>query len=71
MRVALIDEAKKQVAAAIADVPPGGVRPVELEGRSILLCNSKDQLFAVVNRCSHADAPATASRRCAPTPGRS
>ena len=42
-------------AAAIADVPPGAVRPVELEGRSILLCNSKDQLFAVVNRCSHAD----------------
>lgn len=41
--------------AAVADVPAGTVKKIEAGGLSILLCNSKDQIFAVINRCSHAD----------------
>lgn len=42
-------------AAALDDVPEGGVVKVELAGQEILLCNTKGQVFAVANRCSHAD----------------
>lgn len=46
---------KKFVAVAKVDeVPPGGKKCVEIEGTPILLCNSKDQIFAVRNLCSHA-----------------
>jgi 3-phenylpropionate/trans-cinnamate dioxygenase ferredoxin component len=42
-------------AARVADVEPGAVLPIEVNGQSILLCNSKDRIFAVINRCSHAE----------------
>ena len=41
--------------AQLADVPPGAVKVVDINGQSILLCNSKDKIFAVRNLCSHAD----------------
>lgn len=41
--------------AQLADVPPGAVKVVDVNGQSILLCNSKDKIFAVRNLCSHAD----------------
>jgi 3-phenylpropionate/trans-cinnamate dioxygenase ferredoxin component len=49
-------------AAALADVPPDTAKPVDLGGRAILVCNSGDQIFAVENRCSHADQPLDCGR---------
>ncbi|PEQ11052.1 (2Fe-2S)-binding protein [Novosphingobium sp. PC22D] len=40
--------------AKTADVPAGGKIVVEVEGTSIVLCNTKDRIFAVRNLCSHA-----------------
>ncbi len=40
--------------AKVEDVPPGGKKCVEVNGIAVLLCNSKDQIFAVRNQCSHA-----------------
>ena len=36
------------------EVPPGTKKLVTLNGIEVLLCNSKDKLFAVRNLCSHA-----------------
>ena len=43
-------------ATALGNLPPGTAKAVDLAGRSILLCNSDDRIFAVENRCSHAEA---------------
>jgi 3-phenylpropionate/trans-cinnamate dioxygenase ferredoxin subunit len=42
------------VVARVDDVPAGKTKAVEVAGKSILLCNSRDQIFAVRNLCSHA-----------------
>lgn len=42
-------------AAKLSDVPPGSVKPVTLNGKAILLCHNNAQVFAIINRCSHAD----------------
>jgi 3-phenylpropionate/trans-cinnamate dioxygenase ferredoxin subunit len=41
-------------AAPLAEVPSGAVHVVEIDGQSLLLCNTKDHIYAVVNECSHA-----------------
>ena len=41
-------------AAKVEEVPVGGKLVVEVGGISIILANSKDQIFAVRNLCSHA-----------------
>ncbi|MEO6718596.1 MAG: non-heme iron oxygenase ferredoxin subunit [Novosphingobium sp.] len=38
-----------------AVLPRGTKVVIERSGRSILLCNSNDRIFAVSNICSHAD----------------
>ncbi|MCJ8156079.1 non-heme iron oxygenase ferredoxin subunit [Sphingomonas sp. LaA6.9] len=48
--------------ARVEDVPPGTVKAVDVGGRSILLCNSKDRIFAVENQCSHAEEPLACGR---------
>ena len=48
--------------AALADVPQGKVHEVSLRGRSILLCHDVDELYAVENKCSHADMPLACGR---------
>ena len=43
---------------AIADVnelPPGAKKLVVVNGMEVLLCNSLDRIFAIENRCSHAE----------------
>jgi 3-phenylpropionate/trans-cinnamate dioxygenase ferredoxin subunit len=40
--------------AKLDEVPAGGKKLVEAGGAQILLCNSKDEIFAVRNLCSHA-----------------
>lgn len=42
-------------AIAVDAVAPGKAVKVVLAGRGILVCNSQDRLFAVENKCSHAD----------------
>ncbi len=42
-------------ALKVSDVPPGDKKPVEIGGKSILVCNTNDKLFAVSNICSHAE----------------
>ena len=41
-------------AAKLDEVPPGTKKLVELAGIEVLLCNTRDKLFAVRNLCSHA-----------------
>ena len=41
-------------AAKLDEVPPATKKLVTLSGIEVLLCNSKDKLFAVRNLCSHA-----------------
>lgn len=48
--------------ANVADVPAGSTKVVDLDGQSILLCHSNGRLFAVANRCSHADEPLACGR---------
>jgi 3-phenylpropionate/trans-cinnamate dioxygenase ferredoxin subunit len=38
------------------EIPQGAMRAVTVHGREIVLCHSKDGVFAVENICSHAQA---------------
>jgi 3-phenylpropionate/trans-cinnamate dioxygenase ferredoxin subunit len=38
----------------VSEVPPGTKRAVDAAGKSILICNTNDRLYAVANICSHA-----------------
>jgi len=46
----------KHVVAAIADLAPGGVKVVTVNGREIGLFNLGGDYFALLNRCPHAGA---------------
>ncbi|RJF91239.1 Rieske (2Fe-2S) protein [Sphingomonas cavernae] len=48
--------------AKVEEVAPDTVKVVEVGGRSILLCNTKDRIFAVENQCSHAEEPLACGR---------
>jgi nitrite reductase/ring-hydroxylating ferredoxin subunit len=45
-----------QKALPLAEIPVGGMRPVTLNGREIVLCHTKEGVFALDNICSHAHA---------------
>ena len=38
----------------VAELPPGTKKAVDVNGVSVLVCNSNEQLYAVSNICSHA-----------------
>jgi 3-phenylpropionate/trans-cinnamate dioxygenase ferredoxin subunit len=40
--------------AKLADLPAGTKKLVEANGMEIVLCNTRDHIFAVENLCSHA-----------------
>jgi len=40
--------------AKLDEVPAGAKKIVEVNGIEMILCNTKDQIFAVRNLCSHA-----------------
>lgn len=40
--------------ADVAAVPPGTLAPFHVSGLDILICHTKDEFFAVENKCSHA-----------------
>ena len=46
----------------LTEVPQGTVKRVEIGGRSILLIHTADGIFAVENRCSHAEQPLECGR---------
>lgn len=46
----------KRVAGA-AELPPGGSKVVYHEGRQVALFNVQGRVFAIANRCSHANGP--------------
>lgn len=48
--------------AKLEDVPPGAKLLVQVDGKGVLLCHSKDRIFAVENVCSHADEPLDCGR---------
>ena len=45
-----------QKALLLADIPQGGMRPVTLSGREIVICHTREGIFALDNICSHAHA---------------
>ena len=40
-----------------ADVAPGGMKAVELNGRELVICNNEGDFYAVDRRCGHMNAP--------------
>jgi 3-phenylpropionate/trans-cinnamate dioxygenase ferredoxin subunit len=46
-----------QRAAALADVPEGGVLAVEVGGVELALVRTDDEVFAIEDECSHAAIP--------------
>ncbi len=57
-----MSETHFQKLADLADIAPGKSLKVSAGGKSILICNSADQIFAVANRCSHAEEPLECGR---------
>jgi nitrite reductase/ring-hydroxylating ferredoxin subunit len=47
----------RHVVAAVAEIPPGGKKIVEVLGRSIGVFNLGGQFFALRNRCPHQAGP--------------
>ena len=47
-------ELRFEPALALADLPRGKMRACTIDGRSVLLCHTKDGLHAVDNICTHA-----------------
>ena len=44
-------------AVRTADILPGGMRAVELEGRELVICNVDGTFHAITRRCGHMSAP--------------
>lgn len=44
-------------AAAVADIPQGGVLAVEIDGNEIALVRDGDDVYAIKDECSHAAIP--------------
>lgn len=49
-------------AASVADVPAGTKKLVQLGDVPVLLCHTRDRIFAVRNVCSHAHEPLDCGR---------
>ncbi len=45
--------AKKHVVAAVDEIPPGGRKLVQADGRAIVVFNLSGEFFALSNRCPH------------------
>lgn len=43
--------------AQVSEVPPGGARQVEVEGKSIALFNLAGTFYAIDNACTHVGGP--------------
>ena len=41
----------------INELPPGGMKAIEVSGKEIVLCNYEGKIFAIDRRCGHMNAP--------------
>jgi 3-phenylpropionate/trans-cinnamate dioxygenase ferredoxin subunit len=48
--------------ARAEDIAPDTVKEVHVGDVSIILCNSDGRIFAIINRCSHAEEPLACGR---------
>lgn len=55
-RYAHMSDPQFQKALPLADIPQGQMRPVTLNGREIVICHTKEGVYALDNICSHAHA---------------
>ena len=51
-----------QTIAQVADVPTNGSKLVVVDGQELLVCNSRDEIHVVENKCSHQDQPLDGGR---------
>lgn len=51
-----------QTIAQVADVPTNGSQLVVVDGRELLVCNSRDEIHVVENKCTHQDQPLVGGR---------
>ena len=45
-----------QAVLKLAELPPGSMRSCVIDGREIVVCHTREGVFALVNICSHAHA---------------
>lgn len=57
-----MDDARFTPLLPLDDVPEGGTRAVEAQGRAILLCRFGGKIHAIDNLCSHAQEPLACGR---------
>ena len=43
--------------AKLEDLPPGGIKYVEVSGKPIVLCHAAGKIYAVGNLCTHDNGP--------------
>lgn len=55
-------ETRRRTIATLADLPPGTNRAFKVDGRSILLCRTATDVYAVDNQCTHALSPLEGGR---------
>lgn len=55
-------EPEFQQVATVADVPHDTVKAIRLDGLSLLIVHTEDGLYAIENRCSHAEEPLECGR---------
>ena len=65
--------AARHIVARTTEIPPGGNKVVEVEGRDIVVFHVNGEFFALLNRCPHEGAPldkaACVARLTSPEPG--
>src|SRR5215475_926155 len=63
----------RHVVARTSEIPPGGNKVVEIDGRDIVVFHVNGEFFALLNRCPHEGAPldkaACVARLTSPEPG--
>src|SRR5437868_7150722 len=63
----------RHIVARATEIPPGGNKVVELDGRDIVIFHVNGEFFALLNRCPHEGAPldkaACVARLTSPEPG--
>jgi nitrite reductase/ring-hydroxylating ferredoxin subunit len=63
----------RHIVARTSDIPPGGNKVVDVEGRDIVVFHVNGEFFALLNRCPHEGAPlekaACVARLTSPEPG--
>ncbi len=61
-KVAVMTDTPFTTAAKLSDVPEEGVLPVSVGGLDLLICRHQGEIYAIENRCSHADMPLECGR---------